>query len=48
MEPYPDDEEQAEGERRSRSGVVIAVVIGAIFLVILVVHLTGGMALHSP
>jgi hypothetical protein len=48
MEPYPDQEEQPEARAGSRGGVILAVVIVAIFLVIAVLHLTGGMALHRP
>jgi hypothetical protein len=48
MEPYPDQDDQPEGRTGSRGGVIAAVVIGAIFLVLIVLHLTGGMALHRP
>jgi hypothetical protein len=48
MEPYPDQDDKPEAHSGSRGGVIAAVVIGVIFLVLVVLHLTGGMALHSP
>jgi hypothetical protein len=47
MEPHPDQEEQPEAGSRSRGGVV-AVVVGAVFVLLVVLHLTGSMSLHSP
>jgi hypothetical protein len=48
MEPHPDQEEQPEAGTRSRGGVVAAVVVGAIFMILVVLHLAGSMSLHSP
>jgi hypothetical protein len=47
MEPHPDREEQPEARTGSRSGVVAAVVIGGILIIVIVVHLTVGLTLHS-
>ena len=47
-EPHPDRDEQPEAGTGSRGGLVAAVVIGAIFLIIVVLHLAGAMSLHSP
>jgi hypothetical protein len=47
MEPYPDREEQPEAGTTSPGGVIAAVVIGAIFLTLVVLHLVGAMALHG-
>jgi hypothetical protein len=48
MEPHPDREEQPEARPDSRGGIIAAVIIGTIFLIVVVLHLTGSMALHSP
>jgi hypothetical protein len=48
MEPHPDQEEQPEAGTSSRGAIIAAVIIGAIFLIVVVLHLTGGMALHRP
>jgi hypothetical protein len=48
MEPHPDQDEQPEAGTGSRGGVIAAVVIGAILLVIVVLHVVGAMSLHSP
>jgi hypothetical protein len=48
MDPHPDRDEQSEARSGSRGGVIAAVVIGAIFLVIIVLHLTVGISPHSP
>ena len=49
MEPHPDRDEQPEARTGSRGRVIAAVVIGAIFLIVVVVHLAGGgFAPHSP
>ena len=43
MEPYPDQEEELrEGRAGSRGRVMVAVIIGAILLIVVVVHLAGG------
>jgi hypothetical protein len=47
MEPHPDQDEQPEARTPSRGAIVAAIVIGLVFLVIVVLHLTGAMALHS-
>jgi hypothetical protein len=48
VEPYPNQEDQPEHGAGSRGGVIVVVVIGTIFLIVVVLHLTGGMALHRP
>ena len=48
MEPYPDKDEQPEARTGGRGGVIAAVVIGAILLVIIVLHLTVGVSPHGP
>jgi hypothetical protein len=48
MEPYPDQDDQPEARTGNRGRVIAAVVIGGILLVLIVLHLTGGMALHRP
>ena len=48
MEPHPDQDDQPEAGTGSRGGAIAAVVVGGIFLVIVVLHLTGSMSLHSP
>jgi hypothetical protein len=45
MDPHPDHEDQPE--TRGRSGVIAAVAIGAIVLVLVVLHLFGAMSLHG-
>jgi hypothetical protein len=47
MEPYPDRDEQPEGRTGGRGGVIVAVVIAAIFLGIVVLHLTVGVSPHG-
>jgi hypothetical protein len=47
-EPHPDREERPEAGTDSRGELVAAVVIGAIFLIVVVLHLAGAMSLHSP
>jgi hypothetical protein len=47
MEPHPDREEEPEARADGRGGLIAAVVIGGIFLIIIVVHLTVGLTLHS-
>jgi hypothetical protein len=47
MEPHPDQEELPEAGTGSRGRVITAVVIGGIFLILVVLHLVGGMALHG-
>ena len=47
MDPYRDNDQEPEPPTGNRGGVVAAIVIGAIVLVIVVLHLTGGMALHG-
>jgi len=47
MEPHPDQEEQPEAGTGGRGGVIAAVVIGGIFLILVVLHLVGAMALHG-
>jgi hypothetical protein len=47
MEPYPDRDDQPETRTGSRGGVIVAVVIGGIFLVLVVLHLTVGISPHS-
>ena len=47
MEPHPDHEERSEAGTGSRGKVIAAVVIGAIFLILLVLHLVGAMSLHG-
>jgi hypothetical protein len=46
VEPHPEQEDQPE-PRTGRGGVVAAVVIGAIFLVLVLLHVVGAMSLHS-
>jgi hypothetical protein len=48
MEPYPGQDEQPEARTASRGGLIAAVVVGVIVLILVVLHLTGGMALHNP
>jgi hypothetical protein len=47
MEPYPDREEQTEAGTGIRGWVIAAVVIGGIFLVVVVLHLTVGISPHG-
>ena len=47
MEPHPEQDEEPEAGTGSRGGVVAAVVIGAILLVIVVLHLTAGLSPHG-
>lgn len=44
MDPHPDQEEQPETGAGSRGGVIAAVVIGAIVLIVVVLHLAMGMS----
>jgi hypothetical protein len=48
MEPHPDQEDQPQAGTGSRGGVIAAVVIGAIFLILVALHVAGAMSLHSP
>jgi hypothetical protein len=48
MQAHRDQDNQPEVRRSGRRKVIAAVVIGAILLVIVVLHLTAGMALHNP
>ena len=47
MDPHPDQEEQSEAGTNNRGRVIAAVVVGAIFLVLIVLHLAGAMSLHG-
>jgi hypothetical protein len=47
MEPHPDNEEQPAAGAGKRGGVIAAVAIGAIFLILVVLHLVGAMSLHG-
>jgi hypothetical protein len=47
MEPHPDRDEQPDSRPSSRSGVVAAVVIGALLLIIVALHLTTGFSPHG-
>jgi hypothetical protein len=46
MEPHPDQDEP-EAPSGSRGGVIAAVVIGGVFLIIVVLHLTVGVSPHG-
>jgi hypothetical protein len=43
MDPHPEQEDQPEARTRRRGELIAAVVIGAIFLIVIVLHLTGVM-----
>jgi hypothetical protein len=47
MKPHPEQDDQTEGVTGSRSGVTVAVVIGAVILILVVLHLVGAMSLHA-
>jgi hypothetical protein len=47
MEPHPEQDDQPEDGTGGRGGVIAAVVIGAIFLILVALHLAGGMSLHG-
>ena len=47
MEPHPDRDEQPDTRPGGRSGVVAAVVIGALLLIIVVLHLATGFSPHG-
>jgi hypothetical protein len=46
MEPHPEQEEQPEAVTSSRGRIIATVVIGAIIVVLVVLHLVGAMSLH--
>lgn len=48
MDPHPDREERSEAPAGGRGRVVVAVVIGAIFLAVVALHLFGGISPHNP
>jgi hypothetical protein len=45
-EPHPEQEGNPEGAAPSRRRVMPVVVIGAIILILVVLHLVGAMSLH--
>jgi hypothetical protein len=47
MDPHPDQEDQPEAGTGGRGGVIAAVVIGAVFLILVVLHLVGAMSFHG-
>jgi hypothetical protein len=48
MEPHPEHEDQPEAGSDGCGPVIAAVIIGAIFLIVIVVHLfTGGISPHG-
>jgi hypothetical protein len=47
MDPHPDREDQPEARTGSRGTVIAAVVIGAILLLVVVLHLTTGVSPHG-
>jgi hypothetical protein len=48
MEPHPEREDLPEARRDGRGTVIAAVIIGAIFLILVVLHLlTGGISPHG-
>jgi hypothetical protein len=48
MEPYPDRDEDPDVRSSSRGGIIAAVVIGGIFIIVVVLHLTAGISPHGP
>lgn len=47
MEPHPDKDERPEAGTGGRGGLIAAVVIGAILLIVIVLHLTVGLSPHG-
>jgi hypothetical protein len=47
MDPHPEQDEQAEAVTPGRGGLITAVIIGAVVLILVVLHLIGAMALHG-
>jgi hypothetical protein len=48
MEPRPEREDLPEARKDGRGPVIAAVIIGAIFLIVVAVHLfTGGISPHG-
>jgi hypothetical protein len=47
IESYPEHEDRPEAGSHGRGRVIAAVVIGAIFLILVVLHLTVGMSPHG-
>ena len=46
MDPHPDREDQPEPRTPGRGGLITAVIIGAVVLILIVLHLVG-VALHG-
>ena len=46
MEPHPDQEDQPQARPDSRRRVILAIVIGAILLIVIALHILGAMTLH--
>ena len=47
LPPHPEREEEPEAPEVGRGGVIAAVVIGAIFLILVALHLTGAVPSHG-
>jgi hypothetical protein len=47
MEPHPEHEDRPEAGSEGHGPVIAVVVIGAIFLILVVLHLTVGMSPHG-
>jgi hypothetical protein len=47
VDPHPEQDERPDNGTGNRGPIIAAVVIGAIFLVLVVLHLGGAMALHG-
>jgi hypothetical protein len=47
VEPHPEQEEDPAVRAGGRGGVIVAVVLGAIFLILVALHLAGAMSLHG-
>ena len=47
MEPHPEHEDRPEAGSEGHGPVIAVVVIGAIFLILVVLHLTVGMPPHG-
>jgi hypothetical protein len=47
IEPYPEHDDRPEAGSGSRGRVIAAVVIGAVILILVVLHLTGAMSPHG-